>query len=223
MAGDRCGLPLGCSSCSLGKGDRLPIVRSNDTHRFRVLAGCVAELAFRPAACSPKAECVTIERLECGAHWMRVRAVHNLKPLAALAAVFLLLGCTSQGVAPAHLGPSSCAVDERFPGTWKSSRRSQLGPARIRGCEGTNVRAGVSAWETRRDLPRCARPGRPAAGVRERGPEGAAGGEASRAASGRAGGSRCRGPSTRDRGAGGRGLRPPPLRTSSRRSGIPRC
>lgn len=60
---------------------------------------------------------------------MRVRAVHNLKPLAALAAVFLLLGCTSQGVAPAHLGPSSCTVDERFPGTWKSSRRSQLGPA----------------------------------------------------------------------------------------------
>lgn len=51
-----------------------------------------------------------------------------------------ILGCVSTSAAPPDLHPERCVVDSRLPGTWKSERRSQAGPASMRfvfGCDCT--------------------------------------------------------------------------------------
>ena len=42
---------------------------------------------------------------------------------------FFLAACVSTSVAPPELYPATCSIDARFPGTWKSNRLSQIGPA----------------------------------------------------------------------------------------------
>ncbi len=44
----------------------------------------------------------------------------------------LLCGCVSSSAPPLNLRPAACALDPGFPGTWKSFRSSQLGPATMR-------------------------------------------------------------------------------------------
>ena len=53
----------------------------------------------------------------------------STRSVLALGAV--LSGCVSTSVAPPDLGPGTCVLDNRFPGTWKSTRSSQVGPASV--------------------------------------------------------------------------------------------
>lgn len=45
------------------------------------------------------------------------------------AACVLLAGCVSTSAAPTRLSPSTCIIDAGLPGTWRSTRLSQFGPA----------------------------------------------------------------------------------------------
>ena len=69
---------------------------------------------------------------------MPPRLRQDLIPLLFSLFALVPLGCVSMSTAPPNLIPDECAFDSRLPGTWKSDRRSQLGPATMQfsfGCD----------------------------------------------------------------------------------------